>query len=61
VSDAEVCIFIDEWLGGDFELMSGQAAILRRAFSIVHITFVIADRRAVPAMTNDKRDTANEK
>jgi hypothetical protein len=51
VSDAEVCIF----------LMSVQAEILRRTFSIVHTTVVIAARRAVPAMAKDKCNMTNEK
>src|SRR5262249_47175552 len=44
-------------------LVSGQAEILRRfhcSFVILDLSFVIASRRAVSAMTNDKSKMTNE-
>jgi hypothetical protein len=45
-------------------LMSHQAEILRKfhfPFAILHFSFAIATRRAVPAMTNKKCNMANGK
>jgi len=44
--------------------LSSQAEILRHfhfPFAILRLSFVIAARRAVPAMTDDKRNMANGK